>query len=389
MKKSNAFFLLLASSALFSCSQGSDLSSFSSTIAHSSSETISSNSATSSETTAVSSSSKEVDEIAIPTGDAVDVSATKTLLSATLAKMDAISDMRLSLKGDLSISMMRQVETTTSHVSPDSESSSSENSSYVSNFALEVKDLNANLSAKNLNKDGFAASGEATAHAKFNYETVNCYGTSSYTQTNPFSGLDQDVYGKAYIDEGVGYFDVSPVLAPMITGESTSSENIHNKFKADIAIPQFSWTLIMQGIAYADQINQTVSAVKKEDVYSLIYSVPCKSLAMLGGSYATFSSDSKFEGSIKVAVSFDENKLLDVVAISDIDADYTKTQSNGNFESIVDVGNFESIVDVDESIVGAIKASLSYNDVSVTSVSNPDDYYETNQKGQDSRMSSL
>ena len=124
----------------------------------------------------------------------------------------------------------------------------------------------------------------------------------------------------------------------------------------------------MQGIAYADQINPTVSAVKKEDVYSLIYSVPCKTLFAMGIGSGTVSPDSKFEGSIKVAASFDENKLLDVVAISDIDIDCTVTFTSGYSENIQKAK---------ESIVGAIKASLSYDDVSVASVSNPDDYYST------------
>lgn len=372
MKKLNALFLLLASSVLFSCSQGSGQSSSSSSVVHSSSETTSSNSATSSDTSVVSSSSKEVDKIAIPTGDAVDVSATKAILSATLTKMDAISDMRLLLKGDLHCSMDDNTTSTYQHDSSDSRSDLIERNSRNENFLLEVKDLNADISVKNLNQDGFAASGEATAHAKFNHESVNVYGNRTEIGSNGLSGLDQDVYAKAYLDEGVGYFDVSPFLASMIfpdSGDSASSESPRNKFKTDISIPQFSWASIMQGIAYADQINPTVSAVKKEDVYSLIYSVPCKTILAMGGiDFGTVSPDSKFEGSIKVAASFDENKLLDVVAISDIDIDCMV---------IFTSGYSEYIQKMKESIVGAIKASLSYDDVSVASVSNPDDYYST------------
>ena len=397
MKKTNAFVLLLASSALLACSQGGGKSSSSSTAAPSSSitmvssEAVSSKSAApSSDAPAVSSSEEIADTIAIPTGDAVDVSAAKTLLSATLAKMDAIGDMRLSLKGDLTYSTIGSSTYRDYRNGSLAESDGSGDRSSV-NMSLEVKDLNADISVKNLNKDGFAASGEAKAHAKFIYEETAYSGTSVYSGANAFSGIDQDVYAKAYIDDGVGYFDVCPILASMIAGEAypssgdtASSENIRNKFKTNISIPKFSWASITQILTtYADQIDPMLSAVKRGDVYSLIYSVPCKNLMATSSSPfdVTISPDSKFEGAISVAVSFDGSKLLDAVATSDINADYTMTFTSGwisgyDGSSSYCIPTSECTQTINASIIGAIKASLSYDDVSVASVSDPDDYYQ-------------
>jgi hypothetical protein len=393
MKKSNAFVLLLASSALLACSQGSGKSSSSSTAAPSSSTaTVSSEAASSKSTTPssdapiVSSSEEAVDTIAIPTGDAVDVSAAKTILSSTLAKMDAIGDMRLSLKGDLTYSNNQSA--TYQYYRNGSLVSKSDGSGDRSSLdmSLEVKDLNAEISVKNLNKDGFAASGEAKAHAKFIYEQTTYSGTC---ESQSRSNLDEDVYAKVYFEEGVGYFDVCPILASLIMGDagpdSASSESLSNKFKANISIPQFTWASLMQVLTtYSNQIDPMLSAVKNGGVYSLIYSVPCKTTmsTMSIGSDIKLSPDSKFEGSISIAVSFDGSKLLDAVAVSDIDANftmgYTASSSIESFDdsSSLDLFEMECTQNVCVSAIGAIKASLSYDDVSVASVSDPDDYYQ-------------
>ena len=368
MKKTNAFVLLLASSALLACSQGGGKSSSSSTAASSSTE------ASTSVSTASSASSEAPIVSSAPTETSIIASEAKTLLTATLAKMDLVSDMSLSLKGDLTyssstVSTMRNYEA-------DSLYSSSTAKTSV-DFAFTGLDVKA--SVKNLNKEGFAGSGSAKSHLKFEQKQSYEDNLASKNYVYPDQTIDNDVYVNAYIADGIGYLDASADLIRMYYGSDNSSEEIVNKIKTPLSVPTFSWTAIMQGITVIEQYNPTVKAVKSSaGHYSLTYSMTAEQFANNAkDSETTYEPGGKYEGAVSATLTFDENKILGASIDSDLVMDFTQkhesSHDGGNSENPI-VYTYESIDAVKGSIIGDIEATFSYENIVVDSVKDPESY---------------
>jgi hypothetical protein len=371
MKKTNAFVLLLASSALLACSQGSGKSSSSST----STSVPSSNEASASLSDASSASSDAPIVSSAPTETPIVATEAKALLTATLAKMDLVSDMSLSLNGDFTYSSST-VSAMKSYRADSLYSSSTANASLDFTYTgLDVK-----ASVMNLNKEDFAGSGSAQSHLKLSQKQSYEDNLSSSSFVYPDQTIDSDVYVNAYIADDIGYLDVSADLIRLYYGSYNSSEEIINKIKTPLSVPTFSWAAIMQGITAIEQYNPTVKAARSNSGdYSLTYSMTAEQIANISKSSdeVTYEPGGKFDGAVSATLTFDENKILGVSIDSDLAMDFTqKSESSydhGDSEYPI-VYSYETISKVKGDIICDIDATFSYENIVVDSVKDPDSY---------------
>ena len=318
-----------------------------------------------------SSSSSEESEVSLPSGTSVDKTLAKAQLAATLATMKDTKTFGLNLKGNAKV----KLETQLAHVDY-SDSDPSVSTSKIDGM-YDFENLVLNAAVKDLGQSSCEGSANFAADYTYNY----AYESDGH-KSDPIT-VNGPISGKAYYESGLLYLDGTALVGSF--NPSMSSEAIAKaKVKGLFDMSAFDWTMVLQGMKYLEQYGFEDSALCGENgTFYYVYSMSAEEILKKMGYYyegAEIKDGGVIKGDINVWVAYDSTKIINVGVASDVNFDYViksrEVKVSYGMSSTSDSTVAVQMPDMPckGEVTSDLKGVLTYNEVSVEKVSDPDSY---------------